>query len=143
MDEPAHLLDFLLFDELRRIELFDFARDLAIKQRGIERLNAGNATAADQQRLPVLLRGIADGADEADARDYDSAGNKRLSFFSLPARPEAARGDRTEGQAKRARQIASASIMVYATAATRRSLSDAGGERGDAAETCYFFLFSM
>ena len=57
--------------------MFDFARDLGVEKCRIERFNAGNATAADQQRLPDLFRGIANGADQADARDYDSAGNKR------------------------------------------------------------------
>jgi len=83
LDKPAHLLDFLLFDELCGVEVFDFAGNLSVKQSRIEGFDAGNAAAAFQQRLPRLYRGIADGGDEADARDYDSAGNKELSFLSL------------------------------------------------------------
>jgi hypothetical protein len=77
VDEPSHLLDFFLFDELRGIEVFDLAGDLRVKQRGIESFDARNATAARKQRLPRLFRGIANGGQETNARDYDSAGNKR------------------------------------------------------------------
>ena len=54
--------------------MFDFARDLTIKQRGIEGFNAGNAAARLQQRLPRLCRGIADSGDETNARNYDFCG---------------------------------------------------------------------
>jgi hypothetical protein len=78
MDEAAHLLDFFFLDEFRGIEILDFARDLGIEERGIESLNAGDAGLASQQALPVLLGGVADSAQEADARNYDSAGNKEV-----------------------------------------------------------------
>jgi len=58
--------------------MFDFARNLSVKQRGIEGFNAGNAAAGLQQRLPRLCRGIANGSDETDACNYDSAGNKPI-----------------------------------------------------------------
>jgi hypothetical protein len=67
--------------------VFNFARNLRVKQRGIEGFNAGNTAAAGEQRLPRLRRGIADGGYETDARDYDSAGNNlELLFFDLLAR---------------------------------------------------------
>jgi hypothetical protein len=56
--------------------VFDLAGDLRVEQSRVERLNAGNAAADGKQRLPCLLRRVAYSGDEADARDYDSAGNK-------------------------------------------------------------------
>jgi len=66
--------------------VLDFSGNLGVKQGGIERFDAGNAAAARQQGLPRLLRGIADCGDQANARDYNSAGNKKTSpSFSLIA----------------------------------------------------------
>jgi hypothetical protein len=50
---------------------------LRIEKSGIERFNAGDAAFAKQKRLPVLLRGGANGRKEAYASDYNSAGNRR------------------------------------------------------------------
>jgi hypothetical protein len=58
--------------------MLDFTGDLAVEQRRIEGFNAGNAAAGFQQRLPRLCRGIANGGNKTDARNYDSAGNKRI-----------------------------------------------------------------
>jgi len=69
--------------------MLDFAGNLSIEERRIERFNAGNTTATDQQRLPSLFRGVANGCYQADARDYDSAGNKRTLL------PEFTRGEPT------------------------------------------------
>jgi hypothetical protein len=77
LDKAAHLLDVFLLDETRGIEMLDLAGDLAVERRRIEGLNARNAIAAFEQRLPCLLRGVANGGQQTDAGDYDSAGNNR------------------------------------------------------------------
>jgi hypothetical protein len=85
MDEAAHLLDFFFFDEFRGVEILDLAGNLGVEKRGIESLDAGNATADLKQRLPGFYSGVADRGQKTYARDYDSAGNKRLSFLDLHA----------------------------------------------------------
>ena len=46
VDEASHLLDFFLLDEIQRIEVGDFGRDLAGEGRGIEGCNAADAARA-------------------------------------------------------------------------------------------------
>jgi hypothetical protein len=55
--------------------VLDFARDPAVKLRGVEGLNARDAVAAIEQGFPSLLRGVANRGQEADTGDYNSAGN--------------------------------------------------------------------
>jgi hypothetical protein len=57
--------------------VLDLAGDLAVKRRRVEGLDARNTVAAFEQRLPGVLRGIADRGQQTDAGDYDSAGNNR------------------------------------------------------------------
>jgi len=63
--------------------MLDLARDLAVKQRGIEGFNARNAIAALEQGLPGLLRGVANRGQQTDAGDYYSAGNNRSPLTPL------------------------------------------------------------
>ena len=85
LDEAAHLLDFFLLDEAGRIEMLDLARDPAVERRRIEGLDARDAVAAFEQRLPGVLRGVANRGQETDTGDYDSAGNNRSPLKRQPA----------------------------------------------------------
>jgi hypothetical protein len=87
LDEAAHLLDVLLLDEAGGVEVFDLARDPAVKRRRIEGFDARDAIAAFEQRLPGVLRGVANRGQKTDAGDYNSAGNNRspLTHGTKPA----------------------------------------------------------
>jgi hypothetical protein len=63
--------------------MLDLARDLAVERRRIEGFNARNAIAALEQRLPGLLRGVANRGQQTDAGDYYSAGNNRSPLTPL------------------------------------------------------------
>jgi hypothetical protein len=70
--------------------VLDLARDLGVEQRRIEGFDARDAAAAGEKGLPGLLGGITDSGQKTDARNYDSAGNKKLSFLDYPARRKTA-----------------------------------------------------
>jgi hypothetical protein len=74
LDEAPHLLDLFFLDELRWIEMFDFAGNLAVEQGRIEGFDARDTTTALEQRLPGLFRGVAHRGQQTDAGDYNSAG---------------------------------------------------------------------
>ena len=76
VDETPHLLDFLLLNKARGIEMLDLSRDSAIEKRRIKRLNFGDPAADLHQALPRLGCGVSDGGQQTNAGDYDSAGNK-------------------------------------------------------------------
>jgi hypothetical protein len=71
VNEAAHLLHFFFLDELQRIEIADFGSDLAGKCGGIKSGNSVDATLTGKQSLPDRIRGIAYGADQANAGNYD------------------------------------------------------------------------
>ena len=71
VDEAAHFLDFFFLDEIERIEVADFAGDLAGEGGGIEGGDAADAALARRQSLPDFGGGVADGAEQADAGDDD------------------------------------------------------------------------
>jgi hypothetical protein len=124
--------------------MFDFTRDLAVKRSSVEGFNAGNTAAAFQQGLPRVCRGIADGGNEADARDYDSAGNKGLSLLSLIAQFLLAdnraslwiAGAVAGGSLTRGRQLVR---FPWRTS----PLTDAGSRRGDAARALLLLVFDV
>jgi hypothetical protein len=118
--------------------MFDFAGNLGVKPSRIESLDAGDAAAAFQQGLPRLCRGIADGGDEADARDYDSAGNKKLSFLSLTAFKAQNPGPAGTGPGPRTQRETKSWCPDGARLSLQMREANAGIPRGR-----YFFLFSM
>jgi hypothetical protein len=75
MDEASHLFDLFFLNENRRIKMLDLAGDARVEQACIEGFDRRDAAAALKQRLPRLRSGVAHCGDEADACNYDSAGN--------------------------------------------------------------------
>jgi hypothetical protein len=73
--ETPHLLDLFLLNEAGWIEMLDFAGDLAVEGRGIERLDARDAIAAGNERLPCFFCSVANRGQQTDTGDYNSAGN--------------------------------------------------------------------
>jgi hypothetical protein len=142
MNKAAHLLDFFFLDEFSGVEIFDLTRNLGVEQGRIKGLNAGNATADLKQSLPGLNGGIADRGQKTYACDYDSAGNKRLSFLDLHAPLFYARASQP-GPAKRKspwpRQASCRAMNCHGPHAS--PLSDAGGRRGDTAQAATFSCF--
>jgi hypothetical protein len=116
--------------------MFDFARDLAIKQRRIEGFNAGNAAAGLQQRLPRFCRGIANGGDKTDARNYDSAGNKRILLSG-----SACRDTEPAGRTKCAVKNGASDIAAARNSDTAARGLDAAARCRDAARTATFSCF--
>jgi hypothetical protein len=94
LDETPHLLDLFFLDELRGIEMFDLAGNLAVECRRVEGFNTRNTAAALEQRLPGLFRGVADRGQETNAGNYNSAGNNdsplvRFESANHPGAPAA------------------------------------------------------
>lgn len=56
VDEPPHLLDFFLVNELERIETLHLAGDPAVEQRGVELGNRTNTVSALDDSFPGLFR---------------------------------------------------------------------------------------
>src|SRR4029077_18432328 len=86
MDEAAHLLHFLFFDELEGIEVADLAGNLAGKGGGVELGYAVNTALAREQGLPHRVSGIAHCADQADAGNDDPSFQITRQITCLPSR---------------------------------------------------------
>ena len=72
LNEDVHLLQFLLFDELQRIEVLHFAREPCRKGRRVETRDRADAAGARAQRIPVRLSAHADRRHQTHAGHYDS-----------------------------------------------------------------------
>ena len=72
LNEDVHLLQFLLFDELQRVEVLHFAREPCRKGRRVEARDRADAARARAQRIPVRLSAHADRRDQTHAGHYDS-----------------------------------------------------------------------
>ena len=82
MDEAAHLLQFFFLDELQRVEILDFSRDLAGELGCIKLRDACHAALACEQVAPDLFRGVPHPADQTNASDYDPS-RQLLSAFRV------------------------------------------------------------
>ena len=83
MDEAAHLLQFFFLDELQRVEILDFSRDLAGELGCIKLRDACPAALACEQVASDLLRGVPHPADQTNASDYDPSRQLPSAFRVL------------------------------------------------------------
>jgi len=73
VDEGVHLLDFFFLDELGRIEVFDFSRNLRIVTGRIESRDAADTRLPGAQRLPSLVYSGAQRSHQSKAGYHDTS----------------------------------------------------------------------
>ena len=84
VNEAAHLLYFFFLDEIQRVEIFDFGRDLAGVLGGVKLSDPADAAFARQQVPPDLISFVADRADQADP-GHDNSSHQLLPRFRVLA----------------------------------------------------------
>ena len=83
MDEAAHFFQLFFSDELQRIEILDFGGDLAGKLGRIKLGYPCHSAFTGEQVLPHFFRGVAHGADEPYASNYDPTSQLLPAFRVL------------------------------------------------------------
>ena len=73
MDEAGHLFQFFFFDPHQWVEVFHFARELAVETGGVELRDAGDAALAGDEVFPAFLSADAERADKSYTRDHNAA----------------------------------------------------------------------
>ena len=85
LNEDVHLLQFLLLDELQRIEVLHLAGKAGGERRRIEARDRANPARTRTQGFPVRLRPGTDRCHQADTGHYDSPAHvtseRRYFFF--------------------------------------------------------------